>query len=169
MCIVSLQCYLALAKGGLLPDHVLILPIGHYQSVVDLSSEVMEEVTKYKSALKKFFRSKGKKYVLFERNYKSQHLQLQVWFQCILRGHDFALLRDWTERENSLSAFPQYGQYSVHRQTEQNQNPCVMVLPQSLNSSYYSSTALTVLSRQGKLLPAEIWFKNLTGILDKVL
>ncbi|POI27103.1 hypothetical protein CIB84_009147 [Bambusicola thoracicus] len=75
---IGTHCYLALAKGGLLPDHVLILPIGHYQSVVDLSSEVMEEVTKYKSALKEFFRSKGKKYVLFERNYKSQHLQLQV-------------------------------------------------------------------------------------------
>ncbi|KFU85278.1 CWF19-like 1 [Chaetura pelagica] len=74
---IGTHCYLALAKGGLLPDHVLILPIGHYQSVVDLSSEVVEEVTKYKSALKEFFRSKGK-YVLFERNYRSQHLQLQV-------------------------------------------------------------------------------------------
>ncbi|NXG17895.1 C19L1 protein, partial [Grallaria varia] len=75
---IGTHCYLALAKGGLLPDHVLILPIGHYQSVVDLSSEVLEEVTKYKAALKEFFRSKGKRYVLFERNYRSQHLQLQV-------------------------------------------------------------------------------------------
>ncbi|KAJ7426905.1 CWF19-like protein 1 [Willisornis vidua] len=75
---IGTHCYLALAKGGLLPDHVLILPIGHYQSVVDLSSEVLKEVTKYKAALKEFFRSKGKRYVLFERNYRSQHLQLQV-------------------------------------------------------------------------------------------
>ncbi|NXJ25154.1 C19L1 protein, partial [Dicrurus megarhynchus] len=75
---IGTHCYLALAKGGLSPDHVLILPIGHYQSVVDLSSEVLEEVTKYKAALKEFFRSKGKRYVLFERNYRSQHLQLQV-------------------------------------------------------------------------------------------
>ncbi|NXA42390.1 C19L1 protein, partial [Eudromia elegans] len=75
---VGTHCYLALAKGGLLLDHVLILPIGHYQSVVDLSAEVVEEVTRYKSALKEFFRSQGKRYVLFERNYKSQHLQLQV-------------------------------------------------------------------------------------------
>uniref|UniRef100_A0A8C5MAF0 CWF19-like protein 1 n=1 Tax=Leptobrachium leishanense TaxID=445787 RepID=A0A8C5MAF0_9ANUR len=72
------HCYVALAKGGLLSDHVLILPIGHYQSMVDLSSEVIEEVEKYKTALKKFFNSKGKRYVMFERNYKSQHLQLQV-------------------------------------------------------------------------------------------
>uniref|UniRef100_A0A8D0G4T9 CWF19-like protein 1 n=1 Tax=Sphenodon punctatus TaxID=8508 RepID=A0A8D0G4T9_SPHPU len=75
---IGTHCYLALAKGGLLMDHVMILPIGHYQSVVELSSEVVEEVDKYKSALKKFFRSKGKRYVLFERNYRSQHLQLQV-------------------------------------------------------------------------------------------
>ncbi|NXD02585.1 C19L1 protein, partial [Certhia familiaris] len=75
---IGTHCYLALAKGGLTPDHVLILPVGHYQSVVDLSSEVLEEVTKYKAALKEFFRSKGKRYVLFERNYRSQHLQLQV-------------------------------------------------------------------------------------------
>ncbi|KAM8946527.1 CWF19-like protein 1 isoform 2-T2 [Pelodytes ibericus] len=72
------HCYVALAKGGLTPDHVLILPIGHYQSMVDLASEVVEEVVKYKAALKKFFKTKGKRYVMFERNYRSQHLQLQV-------------------------------------------------------------------------------------------
>ncbi|XP_077692478.1 CWF19-like protein 1 isoform X4 [Eretmochelys imbricata] len=75
---IGTHCYLALAKGGLSDDHVLILPVGHYQSVVELSSEAMEEIDKYKSSLKKFFRSKGKRYVLFERNYRSQHLQLQV-------------------------------------------------------------------------------------------
>uniref|UniRef100_A0A4W6C0F2 CWF19-like protein 1 n=1 Tax=Lates calcarifer TaxID=8187 RepID=A0A4W6C0F2_LATCA len=73
-----LQCYLALAKGGLTPHHILILPIGHYQSVVDLSSEVVEEMEKYKSALTSFYKSKGERCVLFERNYRSQHLQLQV-------------------------------------------------------------------------------------------
>ncbi|KAM9311060.1 LOW QUALITY PROTEIN: CWF19-like protein 1 [Gastrophryne carolinensis] len=72
------HCYVALAKGGLTPDHVLILPIGHYQSIVDLSSEVVEECEKYKASLKKFYKSKGKRFVMFERNYRSQHLQLQV-------------------------------------------------------------------------------------------
>lgn len=67
-----------MAKGGLTPQHLLILPIGHYQSVVDLSSEVVEEMEKYKSALKRFYKSRGERCVLFERNYKSQHLQLQV-------------------------------------------------------------------------------------------
>ncbi|XP_068134376.1 CWF19-like protein 1 isoform X2 [Hyperolius riggenbachi] len=72
------HCYVALAKGGLTSDHVLILPIGHYQAIVDLSSDVVEECEKYKASLRKFYRSKGKRYVMFERNYRSQHLQLQV-------------------------------------------------------------------------------------------
>uniref|UniRef100_A0A671YDY5 CWF19-like protein 1 n=1 Tax=Sparus aurata TaxID=8175 RepID=A0A671YDY5_SPAAU len=75
---IGSHCYLAMAKGGLTPDHMLILPIGHYQSVVELSSEVVVEMEKYKSALKSFYKSKGERCVLFERNYRSQHLQLQV-------------------------------------------------------------------------------------------
>uniref|UniRef100_A0A2K6FMR0 CWF19-like protein 1 n=1 Tax=Propithecus coquereli TaxID=379532 RepID=A0A2K6FMR0_PROCO len=75
---IGTHCYLALAKGGLSDDHVLILPIGHYQSVVELSAEVVEEVEKYKATLRRFFKSRGKRCVLFERNYKSHHLQLQI-------------------------------------------------------------------------------------------
>ncbi|XP_023598993.1 CWF19-like protein 1 isoform X3 [Myotis lucifugus] len=75
---IGTHCYLALAKGGLSDDHVLILPIGHYQSVVELSAEVVEEVEKYKVTLRKFFKSRGKRCILFERNYKSHHLQLQI-------------------------------------------------------------------------------------------
>uniref|UniRef100_A0AAY4DAH6 CWF19-like protein 1 n=1 Tax=Denticeps clupeoides TaxID=299321 RepID=A0AAY4DAH6_9TELE len=75
---IGTHCYMALAKGCLTPDHVLLLPIGHYQSVVDLASEVVEELDKYKSAVRKFYKSRGKRCVLFERNYRSQHLQLQV-------------------------------------------------------------------------------------------
>ncbi|XP_078697782.1 CWF19-like protein 1 [Branchiostoma floridae x Branchiostoma belcheri] len=70
--------YLALAKGGLVPDHVLILPIGHYQSMVEATAEVHEEIEKYKSALRKLFQSQGKECVFYERNYKTQHLQIQV-------------------------------------------------------------------------------------------
>ncbi|XP_007575217.1 CWF19-like protein 1 [Poecilia formosa] len=75
---IGTHCYLALAKGPLTPRHVLILPIGHYQSVVELSSDVVEEMEKYKSALRDFYKSKGERCILFERNYRSQHLQLQV-------------------------------------------------------------------------------------------
>uniref|UniRef100_A0A3P9HA38 CWF19-like protein 1 n=1 Tax=Oryzias latipes TaxID=8090 RepID=A0A3P9HA38_ORYLA len=75
---IGTHCYLALAKGALTPRHVLILPIGHYQSVVELGSEVVEEMEKYKSSLRNLYKSKGERCVVFERNYRSQHLQLQV-------------------------------------------------------------------------------------------
>ncbi|XP_068163064.1 CWF19-like protein 1 [Antennarius striatus] len=75
---IGSHCYLALAKGGLTRDHVLILPIGHYQAVPDLGPQVLEEVDRYKTALRGFYRSRGARCVLFERNYRSQHLQLQV-------------------------------------------------------------------------------------------
>ncbi|XP_017340533.1 CWF19-like protein 1 isoform X1 [Ictalurus punctatus] len=75
---IGTHCYMALAKGCLTPDHVLLLPIGHYQSVVELPSEAVDELQKYKSAVRKLYKSRGRRCVLFERNYRSQHLQLQV-------------------------------------------------------------------------------------------
>ncbi|XP_002732856.1 CWF19-like protein 1 [Saccoglossus kowalevskii] len=75
---VGTHTYVALAKGGLVPDHVLILPIGHYQSSVDLPQEALDEVEKYKSCLQQMFRKDDESCVIFERNYRSQHLQLQV-------------------------------------------------------------------------------------------
>ncbi|XP_064635450.1 CWF19-like protein 1 [Lineus longissimus] len=75
---VAEDCYLALAKGGLTPDHVLILPIGHHQSTVQAPSDVIAEIEKYKSGLKKCFRKQGKAVVFFERNYRTQHLQIQA-------------------------------------------------------------------------------------------
>ena len=76
---VGTHCYLALPKGGLTEDHVLILPIGHHANLVDLPEEVEQEVTKFKSALRKMYKKAGKVPVFFERNYKTQHLQIQVY------------------------------------------------------------------------------------------
>ncbi|XP_078000079.1 CWF19-like protein 1 [Glandiceps talaboti] len=75
---VGTQTYLALAKGGLVAEHVLILPIGHYQSSVDLPQDCVEEIEQYKTSLRKMFKSQGKSCVIFERNFRSQHLQMQV-------------------------------------------------------------------------------------------
>ncbi|VDP09908.1 unnamed protein product [Soboliphyme baturini] len=72
------NAYLALAKGGLCEDHFLILPIAHVQSMVTANEEVKEEVEKYKEALKRCFSDKGQCVVFFERNYRTQHLQIQA-------------------------------------------------------------------------------------------
>lgn len=70
--------YMALAKGALVPDHVLILPIGHVQSLTACPQDVMEELEKYKQVLERYYRDKGLTSVCFERNYRTQHLQFQI-------------------------------------------------------------------------------------------
>jgi len=59
-----------LAKGGLVDEHVLILPIGHFQSTIECPKEVVEEIIKFKSALKKLYESQGKGVIFFERNFR---------------------------------------------------------------------------------------------------
>ncbi|XP_068220486.1 CWF19-like protein 1 isoform X2 [Palaemon carinicauda] len=75
---VGNHSYVALAKGGLVSEHLLILPIAHFQSTSDLEDDCREEIEKFKSALKRMFKKKGSSVVFFERNYRSQHLQVQV-------------------------------------------------------------------------------------------
>lgn len=40
--------------------------------------EVLEEMAKFRAALRKYYNSKNQSCVIFERNFRSQHLQLQV-------------------------------------------------------------------------------------------
>ena len=71
--------YIALPKGGLTPHHLLILPITHHSSTLELPDEVNEEIEQFKAALRKCFKKfLDNTVVFYERNYKSQHLQLQV-------------------------------------------------------------------------------------------
>ena len=51
---------------------------GHHQSLVSLPEEASAEVDKFKTALRKMYRKLDKAPVFFERNYRSQHLQVQV-------------------------------------------------------------------------------------------
>ena len=46
-CPFLFQTYLCLAKGGLTPDHALITPIGHHQSLTSAPGDIMDEVDKY--------------------------------------------------------------------------------------------------------------------------
>lgn len=70
--------YLAAAKGQLVPGHMLICPIAHHASSLELPEDTGEEVMKYKKALIQAFAVNDQHCVFFERNYKSDHLQIQV-------------------------------------------------------------------------------------------
>uniref|UniRef100_T1JGW9 Small ribosomal subunit protein uS17 n=1 Tax=Strigamia maritima TaxID=126957 RepID=T1JGW9_STRMM len=70
--------YLTLPKGGLVSDHILICPIAHFAATVDLPPEALAEVNKFKNALRKFYDSQQKIPIFFERNFRTQHFQIQV-------------------------------------------------------------------------------------------
>eukprot|EP01135_Chromosphaera_perkinsii_P003791 Nk52_evm37s255 gene=Nk52_evmTU37s255 len=74
--------YMALAKGALVEDHLLLLPISHVKSVASLSGtsdEVYEELDKFKAAVRQYYKEKlDSDAVFFERNVLSKHLQLQA-------------------------------------------------------------------------------------------
>lgn len=70
--------YLALAKGGLVDEHLLIIPTEHHQSVLALPNDVLNEIQQFKEALTNFFEKQEKVPIFFERNYKTSHCQINV-------------------------------------------------------------------------------------------
>jgi Protein similar to CwfJ C-terminus 1. len=75
---VGNEIYIALAKGGLVEDHFLILPITHHQNLSTLPENVDKEMKLHKKAVEKYYASTDRVPVFFERNYKSSHCQLQA-------------------------------------------------------------------------------------------
>lgn len=70
--------YLALSKGPINEYHGLILPVTHVQSASLFTEEYWEELNRFKGALKEFFASKDQVVAFYERNYKTNHLQINV-------------------------------------------------------------------------------------------
>lgn len=75
---VGNEIYLALAKGGVVDDHFLILPVTHHQSLSILPESVAHEMKLYKEAVGKYYEKTDRVPVFFERNFKSSHCQLQA-------------------------------------------------------------------------------------------
>lgn len=73
------QYYCALAKGPLVQDHMLIVPVEHSPNTLSLPSECEKELSRYQSSLKAYFKSQGKEVVFFEWvSKKATHANLQV-------------------------------------------------------------------------------------------
>lgn len=107
---VGESTYVALAKGGLVDDHVMILPIEHHQSITQCPDSVLEEVQLYKQALIKYFESKNFGAIFFERNYKTQHLQIQAVPYPLVQqsGIKEAILNYADSEEVQLDELPKY-------------------------------------------------------------
>jgi diadenosine tetraphosphate (Ap4A) HIT family hydrolase len=72
--------YCALAKGPLVPNHVLVIPVEHCPNTLMMAPETEAELGRYKNALGKYFEKQGKAAVYFEWvSQHSRHANLQVW------------------------------------------------------------------------------------------
>uniref|UniRef100_A0A6G1SA01 CWF19-like protein 1 n=1 Tax=Aceria tosichella TaxID=561515 RepID=A0A6G1SA01_9ACAR len=74
------NCYLTLAKGGLVDEHFLLLPIEHIPSVSHSSNstELLHELENFKNSLIRYFGSQSMGVIFYERNFRSVHWQIQV-------------------------------------------------------------------------------------------
>ncbi|XP_027330082.1 zinc finger CCCH domain-containing protein 64 isoform X3 [Abrus precatorius] len=71
--------YLALAKGPLVDDHVLIIPVEHMPNTLSLSSESEIELFKFQNSLKRYCRNNEKEVIFFEwASIRGTHANLQA-------------------------------------------------------------------------------------------
>ncbi|CAP29303.1 Protein CBG09248 [Caenorhabditis briggsae] len=75
---IGTHCYAAMPKGPLTEDHVMVLSVGHIQSQVAAPVEVRDEIEKFKNVFTLMANKQGKALVTFERNFRTQHLQVQM-------------------------------------------------------------------------------------------
>ncbi|KAI3787110.1 hypothetical protein L1987_41327 [Smallanthus sonchifolius] len=76
---VGENCYCALAKGPLVQDHMLILPIEHLPNTLSSPPEFEIELVKFQNSLEAYFKSHKKEVVFFEWVYlKATHANLQA-------------------------------------------------------------------------------------------
>ncbi|KAD5317413.1 hypothetical protein E3N88_17359 [Mikania micrantha] len=73
------NCYCALAKGPLVQDHMLILPVEHLPNTLSSPPEFEIELVKFQNSLKAYFKNHKKEVVFFEFVYlKTSHANLQA-------------------------------------------------------------------------------------------
>ncbi|KAF7143656.1 hypothetical protein RHSIM_Rhsim05G0020500 [Rhododendron simsii] len=71
--------YCALAKGPLVEDHVLVIPIEHIPTTLLSSPECETELIRFQNSLKMYFKNQGKEAVFFEWVFKrGSHANLQA-------------------------------------------------------------------------------------------
>ena len=76
---VTEHLYCALAKGPLVDDHVLLIPVEHSPNTLSLPSDCQKELHKYQSCLRMFGKTQRKEFIFFELiSKRSTHANLQV-------------------------------------------------------------------------------------------
>lgn len=76
------ESYLALPKGGLIPNHVLIVPLAHISSLIEANKQTLDEINRYIAALKQLF----KRVIIFERSVKVSNVPVHMLLHVIPIG-----------------------------------------------------------------------------------
>jgi len=129
------KAYLAYAKGAINRDHLLIIPIDHVQSTIHADEKLMEDIQKYKKALAKYYKSRNKCVLFYERNFKTKHMQIQVLALPIDKSY---LLKDSflsiaKEQDVYLNEIPQFT--NLKQVLNQNQPFYLLELPAEDNDN----------------------------------
>lgn len=79
---IATQMYMAMAKGPLCSSHVLLMPIQHRSSSLELSEEETADLLQYKQAIRKWFASQRCQALFYERYLPTKNAQ-HMHIQCI--------------------------------------------------------------------------------------
>jgi len=82
ICWVGNEVYVALAKGGLVDEHCLIVTVGHKSSVLELEKGAIVETQNVKTQLKKFFKTEERELLFFELKLPTKN-KYHTHIQCI--------------------------------------------------------------------------------------
>ncbi|KAF4317467.1 hypothetical protein BBO99_00005340 [Phytophthora kernoviae] len=78
---IGQEAYLAIPKGAICGDHLLIVPIAHEASTLAVSDDTWREMERFKAALRRYFASQDKELLVIDRNVTTlgaTHCHLQV-------------------------------------------------------------------------------------------
>ncbi|RLN90302.1 hypothetical protein BBJ28_00021487 [Nothophytophthora sp. Chile5] len=79
---IGQEAYLAMPKGAISADHLLIVPIAHEATTLALSNDTWREIERFKGALRRYFASQDKELLVIDRNVATlgaTHCHLQVF------------------------------------------------------------------------------------------
>ncbi|KAH3763422.1 nuclear protein [Pelomyxa schiedti] len=136
---VGTQTYLTLAKGGVVPDHTLIIPIAHISNFASAPPAVVAEMNQYVQALRVLFSKQNKLVVFVERYMSTQspatlHAHVQAIPFPIPQRHSATEFTD-TLRHKFLEMSRNRGVTVTPLENEHDQNPSQSYLTVNLPST----------------------------------
>ncbi|XP_022147642.1 zinc finger CCCH domain-containing protein 64 isoform X2 [Momordica charantia] len=157
--------YCALAKGPLVSDHILIVPVEHFPNTLSLAPEFEAELNRVQNRLRKYFKNQGKEVVFFEWvSKRSTHANLQAVPIPSSRTHVVQNIFDMAAQKLgfkfvvSKSDAPGEGRKSLRTQFDSNHSFFYAELPEC--------TTLSHVIEENEIFPAQFGREVLAGLLN---